>query len=117
MSTNDRFEPLPDAAYATCRECDFDAQTKESASEHMETTRKESPSRRSHSMLITNPTRPERIRSAIDRLVNAALTKAYDDIDEMIRRGDLTTEEATQALGLYPDFQEGWENWLEESDD
>lgn len=110
------FEQLLDTPYARCRDCDTTLKTKSDCNDHLTSTSDDNPDRRSHRVSILNPTRTERIRARMSTIVDDAMTAAFEKIDSLVRDDSLTTEEARAALGFWPDFQEGYENWVEDSD-
>jgi hypothetical protein len=114
--TNNAFEPLPDVPYGRCRVCDLELLTQQDAKEHMSSTMEQSPDKVGHRISITNPSRQERIRSAMASIVDRRTTDACEDLDDMIDKGQITAKEATKGLALWPDFQEAWENWMEDGD-
>ena len=52
----------------------------------------------------------------VHSIVRYALERANEDLDRLVYRGELTTEQVTEALRLYPDFSDGWAEWLAESE-
>lgn len=96
MST--RFDPAPGEPYGHCRNCEAQLQQESDAREHMsQTMQGRGPSHRIH---VTNPTRPQRIRSSLGLIIDDALRQAADEIQEMVDGGDLSLEEARSVLAM-----------------
>lgn len=137
-----KFDPEPDKPYAHCLglkasehdnlvpvECGFEAVDKAALDAHLkevgmtETGTTMGVTARGHSYRVTNPSRPERIASALQREVNDGidelLTDVIDEAWKMIEREGVTREEITSALGgtVYGDIDlaEAWAENLEEN--
>lgn len=119
MSTS-RYNPVQGLPYGTCRTCQTDFETKEMAEAHMSQTHDEARKNggtRGHTISVTNPERPERIRGAVSVHVESAMDSFCQNIDDIVQAGYATEEELTKAMAFWPDFQEAWENWVAEDRD
>lgn len=109
------FDQLPDEPYGECADCDLVIDTESTARQHMSDT-VGSKGNSSHSIKVTNPTRPDRIRSALQTVVDDAINDAMEEIDRMVSRAHLTDEEVAEALRWWPDFHDTWTEWVEDSE-
>lgn len=107
-----RFDPLPDQPYAECISCGLTLATQDDGREHMTATRPEAGQGASHRIRITNQPRPDRIRSAVARVIDDAITDSLEDIDRLVERDGATAEEVTEALRFYPDFADAYAEWV-----
>ena len=110
-----RFDPKSGEPYARCRDCSVVAENQADARQHMNETHG-SKGNSSHSMSITNPTRPERIESGVRLKVDHAISEAMDDLDRLVARGETTDDEIKEALRWYPDFADAWDEFVKEGD-
>lgn len=126
------YDPAPDALYATCKTCGIDLPDEESASRHRSETmtpvNEGSVTARGHTTQTLNPSREDRVRRAIERVLEEA-AEGYVDLDLRTMTFDLTDgagEEAADSLlrdveaghysarevdavlASYPDVQEAW---------
>lgn len=56
----------------------------------------------------------EQQRSKVNRVVEGALDRLYDGLDNLVSDGDLTEAEVLEALryGWGVDFADGYEEWI-----
>lgn len=121
----DHYDQDPDAPYATCENCGETFTDQPAANAHREATLTaptdpeliaQGVIRRSHTIRCGNPTRDRRINYAIDGIVEDELRELGDmdgreltfneetdeniayEVNAMIRRGDITRDEAETAL-------------------
>ena len=114
MST---YDPNPDAPYGTCSTCSLVIATEADANEHLrQTIGQGDGAGHSHSVRITNPSRPDRIRRRIAMVIDDAIADAMDELDRLTSRGDnLTEAEVAEALRMWPDFSEAWDDYTEDA--
>lgn len=110
-----RFDPDPGKPFGQCSSCSLVIETEDDSRRHMqETFEKTETSARSHSIRITNPSRASRIRSRMESLVEDAIERAMENIDRLVQREDITEAEATEALRMWPDFADGWQEYVKD---
>ena len=105
------FDPDPDKAYAECITCGISLTTEDDGNAHMQETRLGA--NRSHSIRVTNPNRDTRIRSRVERFIEAATERAMEDMDRLVDSGDVTEDEIKTALWGWPDFRDSREEWAQ----
>jgi hypothetical protein len=106
--------------YAICLTCGVEHVDRAAMNQHgrdtLAPTGEQGVTARGHRSRVVNPTPEEvvenRARSTVDRAVEDALSEAFEDLDRSIRRGDVSEEAVTRALRNYPDFADGWTEWL-----
>ncbi|WP_143153956.1 hypothetical protein [Rhodococcus rhodnii] len=132
------YDPKPGVPYGTCMVCDALFADRAAVNAHHDATRPvANPSEgfvnlgRSHTVRITNPTRPERIRSMVEEVLEEALRQygdidvgcqtiesnadvaeyVIDDLERSLDRRELTRDEAMTALAALhaDDVIEAWE--------
>jgi hypothetical protein len=108
--------------YAKCNDCEQVLITPEDAQQHGEDTMtpvegEGAIKARGHSRHVLNPTREQVVASMVDYAVERAMESFFNDIDNDVHRGRLTTEEVTKALRGWPDFSDGWEEWVREGEE
>lgn len=105
--------------YAECITCGIELMTPEDRNQHVEDTMVPVvpwvTRRKSHSYRIVNMTAKEEVEYTVRNEIDTAVEKFCEDMDWKITRGKLTAEQVTEALHGYPDFADGWEQWLEDS--
>lgn len=102
-------DPKPDQPHSICRDCEAEFVDRPSMTKHLVEFK--------HGARITNPSRPERIRSEVGRIVSDTLDETAYEFIRMMDRDEVTKEEMNHALTLYPDFHEAWEDALAEDDE
>lgn len=55
--------------------------------------------------------------SVVSWLIQDVTDRFCDELDQKINAGELTQEQATEALRFYPDFLEAWEEWCEDDEE
>lgn len=106
-STTSRFDALLGDPYGTCQTCDQSFETKQEADDHLTQTE-------DHSVTVSNPPRARRIANHISVLVDEAVQEACDRLASLVNAGDITENEADEALRLWSDFADGWANSKDE---
>lgn len=107
MVTN-RFDPVEGTPYAMCSDCKFVATSRAESDAHLSETTPEGGY--SHTMRVTNPTREERVRRGIDRILEEALDDFVSDVEDLIESGDATEEEVDPIVNrIGGDFAAAWE--------
>jgi ribonucleotide reductase alpha subunit len=110
-------------AICTTEGCDVEHVDREAMREHqkqtMAPTGEPGVVARSHSSRVVNPT-PEEIveraaRSAVNRALEDAQERAFDDLDREIRSGRVTEAAVTKELRYYSDFADGWDEYRREA--
>ncbi len=115
---SNRFDPLPDEPYGKCATCDAVMQTPQDSANHLKETFETAPQpgeRFSHSVSVSNASRPTRISQAIGQIVEDAINEAMEEVDRLVESEDLTYEEAETALASYDGFSDAWEEWKDMS--
>jgi hypothetical protein len=117
-SDTSRFDPTPDEPYGKCMDCGAALTTEADSRAHMSSTFKQSTSQSSssHRVRITNPSRPERIRREMARIVDDALYDAMEALDRLTGRAELTDNEVAEALRMWPDFADAWDEHVREGE-
>ena len=95
---SEKFDQIPDEPYGECLNCQMQLDQKSDADEHMRQTMPDKGP--SHRVRITNPTRDQRIRSAVGQIIDDALYQAGNQIKNMVDQGHLTLDEARSVLAL-----------------
>lgn len=104
---SNRFDPEEGKPYAMCLNCDEVMQTNADNKAHFDETWVDG---RSHTVSLTNPTRPERIKSEVGWLVQDAFDELLEKID--LLTADVTESEMRDAICLADlDLLEAWEEW------
>ena len=114
-----RFDPVAGEPYGLCAECGMTMATEDDAREHMSTTFEAAKAKggsKGHGVRITNPGRGARIEREVSSLVDDSIQRAMEDIDNLVERGDATTEEINEALRWYSDFHEAWDEYNNEKE-
>lgn len=136
---NDRFDPHPDVAYATCKTCQLDFQTEAEASAHGRATLKPTGNTtgitaQGHGWHVNNPPRHQRIQRAVETILTEAVEEdivfdirtreieitedaveiAVGNLQKLVDKGDLTYTEVTTALKYQPEFLASWRDSLPE---
>ncbi|MCI4659615.1 hypothetical protein [Cryobacterium zhongshanensis] len=109
--TTSRYDAKDDQPYGTCQTCGIEIATETMKDEHFASTMKDDAGktvRRSHSILITNPGRADRVESAVGDLVDTAITDALDELEGLIADEHITREEATAAIARWSEFADEW---------
>lgn len=104
-----RYDQKQGEKYGVCEKCGVNLGTEGEADVHMQETSAASASRRSHTVRITNPTREMRIQSMVDDVVQDAIEEALDTLRDAQSRGDVSSDEITEALKWHSDFSNEWE--------
>lgn len=104
-----RYDQRQDEKYGVCETCKVDLSTEGEADAHMKETGAASASRRSHTVRVTNPTREMRIQAMVDDVVQDAIEEALETLRDSQSRGDVTSDEITEALKWHSDFSDEWE--------
>ena len=114
MSKSNRFDPADGADYGRCRDCDAALVSEDDANEHMNSTLTSNSlgNRESHSVMILNPSRERRVGQAVRWAVADALDSAVAEFEGLL--DDASEEEIGDALWMYPDFKDAWEEYLNE---
>jgi hypothetical protein len=107
---SNRFDQKPGEKFGTCLTCKIDLLTEEDSKNHVNETIKASPDHRSHSYVVLNPSREEKIKRAVSSIIDSAIQDALEDVDDLVYRNDATEEEITKALRFYDNFSEYWED-------
>lgn len=117
-----RFDPQPGKPYGLGEDGEEFA-TKAEAQEYMSRTLQEAKAQgenRGKSVTVTNPSRQERIRTAVRWEIQDALTGGYNAgfpaVQELIDNNDITEDEADKAM-RHTDVYEAWLDWKEGSCD
>jgi hypothetical protein len=110
-----RFDQDPAANYGMCTTCEIDIPTEQDGEAHMSETMKVAKDKRSHSIRVLNPSREHRIESAVEDIIDAAISTAMEEIDDLVQDGSFTEEEATEALRYQGKFSDAWEEYLAEN--
>ncbi|MGP4995501.1 hypothetical protein [Glutamicibacter ardleyensis] len=104
------FVPTPGQDYGFCRTCDKPMPTEEDKNQHWA-----SPEGQGHTIHVANKPRLARIRDHIQQGVDDAMSSFYSEIDSQIARGDLTEEEAKNAMkSAFVDVADGWDDYSNE---
>lgn len=109
---NDRNDPRPGEPYGSCETCGITLPDKKQADDHMSATFATSSSAQmhSHTINVTNPERMTRVANQIGCIVSDAIESALDQINQAVRRGDMSKEETHDALRFYGDFRDAWDD-------
>lgn len=107
-----RFDAREGEEYGVCVDCGVALATEDDARQHRIDTMPEGG--RSHRTRGTNPTRAQRIQSFVDGVVENAIQQALDEVRSCINRGDLTADEATEALNWHSAFADAWDREADE---
>lgn len=91
------YDPEPGKPYGTCTTCGIVIQTDEHCSDHLTATMPVNGGG-SHSVRITNPTRAERIESAIQDYADEAAAEFADNVSTLLDADNVTEEEVTEAM-------------------
>lgn len=110
-----RFDQDLAANYGKCTTCEIDIPTEQDGEAHMSETLAASENKRSHSIRRMNPTRKQRIESSVENIIDAAISSAMEEIDDLVQREGISEEEATEALRRQGDFFDAWEEYLAEN--
>jgi hypothetical protein len=113
MMATTRFDPKPGRIYGKCRDCGIEIATQELSRQHLDGTSSKHGSR-SHSVIVLNPSRQSQISSHIAWRLDVAINAAFEDLMRDVERGDLTVEEISGEMYSYPDFSDGWDEFVEE---
>ncbi len=106
--TTTRFDVDEAAPYGSCSNCPAELATEADARSHMDATLAASEDDRSHSIRVTNPSRPSRIKREVQNLVDDATEDFVGALEDLVDRGDVTEDEATAAVGSWSDFADAW---------
>lgn len=107
-----RFDPKPGEPYGECPTCEISFPDQASARAHMSETFEEGEGK-SHSVRITNPARPDRIRREVGWEIDSAVSDAIESLDRLVERGDATADEIAQALRHFGhEFGEAWDEYV-----
>lgn len=101
----------PTGPYGSCITCGADMPTKADSNEHLSAT---FDGTSGHRVQILNPPREDRIRRRIESKVDEAVTEFIYEIQDAIDREEFTEAEVTDALKLFPDFADAWDEVLRE---
>lgn len=104
-----------DGDYGVCKTCGIPIPTPDDSRAHMAATHVGGA--RSHTITIINPTPSERARSRIARMVEDATNDFCEDLDDLVRKEEMSVKDVTDAINGYPDFADAWAEWLEENDE
>lgn len=109
-----RFDPNPGEPYGTCVDCDAKFDTADDARIHMTETMLAARSASSHTVRATNPPREQRIRAEVASRISSAIDDAFQDLERLVDRGDLTPDEVKTALRYSgpSDLEDDWDEWL-----
>lgn len=111
-NTTDRYDPTPDAPNGHCLVCDAVFATQEDGDTHMSETLAASTDGRGHRIRRTNPSRKDRVRNAIESIIEDAVYDICSAVDDLWADDHITEEEATQALRqAHVDFEDAWEEY------
>lgn len=111
-----RFDPDPSKAYGRCKTCGIELDTQDDSRSHMDDTMRASGGK-SHTVWIANPDRATRIKWGTSLIVESAIDRAIEELDGLVQRGQITTGEVEEALSLYPNFEDAWQDYIDEEDD
>lgn len=105
--------------YGKCIDCGVTLQTEEvSRQHHMDTLPEradENGRSSSHSTRVLNPPREDKLAAHIARIVEDALDKANEDLEELEDLdGGYTVEEITEALRHHGEFHDAWKEYCNE---
>lgn len=109
------------ATYAQCVTCGIDLPTPAIRDAHTRETFNASPGplHRSHSTQTVNPTPEEAERSRLRYIVADAVDRAVGDfierVERAVDRGEITAEQVAEELRSYPDFADGWDEFMAEA--
>ena len=113
-TTQTRFDPDPAKPYGTCVTCSRELQTEEDGRAHMAETMAAALDHRSHTISPSNPPSEDRIRNAVTTVITDKIDEAMEDLDDMVRRGEVTEEEVTAALRYASvDPDDAWLDYIE----
>lgn len=104
-----RFDPIEGEPYGSCGTCGVTLQTSQDAAEHRKETLAASADQRSHSSRGTNPDRAARIQSHVDGVIELAIYDALEELRSTIAHAHASEEEITEAISMYTDFANAWE--------
>lgn len=112
--------------YAVCLAdgCGVEFANREEASQHgsdtMTATSPEEQARgvmaRGHGYRVVNPTDEEIARGRIHDEMETALEDFCSSVDRLVERGTVTPGHVKAALRGYADFQDAWDDWMQEAD-
>lgn len=137
MATTDLYDPRPGESYARCEDCSVVLADPEAVRTHMAETMAASTDAgsalraQSHSVRTLNPTRPQRIARAVERILQDAVFQELGpddldleigsfelkdhiiqgglcDLDDMINHDHATVEEVDAALERKLEFRRMW---------
>lgn len=111
-----RFDPAPDGDYGVCAQCGINLATQDEANAHMSATFEDAKAQghsRGHGVQVLNPDRKARIEREVGGVVDRAIQRAMDDLDDLVSRRHVSAEEVRKALTWYTDFQEAWDEYNE----
>jgi len=108
-------------SYAICLDCPEEFANNAEMSSHFESTLKSSRGSgggSSHSCRVVNPTPEEavarRVRSDVMYSISSAMDEAFNSLFGQVERGELTTGQVSSVLADYPDFGDGWLEYVAE---
>lgn len=114
MTTNltDRYDTRPDVPHGHCVDCDQTMPTHEDARQHMDETLKQSTTRQSHRIRTTNPSRQDRVRNAVEAIIEEHMHDMCREIDDLIDQRDISQDEADTAVQWSRlDLADAWEEY------
>lgn len=89
------YDPEPGKPYGSCINCGAEIGTRDDMTAHFDATRTNG---RTHSVRVTNPTRAERIESALQDYAEEAAAEFADNVTTLLDADDVTEEEVTEAM-------------------
>lgn len=109
-----------DKPYAKCQECSAEFADRDAVSAHgrdtMTPTGEAGIVARGHRVSIVNPTEAEQRASRVRMRIEDALQSAYEDLYELVEKGDFTAAEVAAEMWVF-DLRDGWDDYVAEGDD
>ena len=94
---SEHFDQVEGSNYGNCLGCETTFATQELMYKHLSDTYDKSKNS-GHRARVTNPTRAERIEQQACAIVEEAIDKMLDEIDQLVLDEAITEEEAKEAL-------------------
>lgn len=107
-----RYDPEPGKPYAVCTTCGEVHRTREDMNaHHRDTTPAEGG--QSHTARITNQSREERIKAAVETLADDAMSDLLDEIYGLVNQDGVTEDEVSEAVKhVWMDLSDAWKDYL-----
>lgn len=114
-----RFDPVAGEDYGLCTDCGVSLASEGEAHTHMSSTFHEAEAKggsKGHRISILNPSRGTRVERGVRWIVEDAVRRAVEEIDDLVEQGHASTDEIREALRWYSDFSDAWDEYINEKE-